>query len=579
MPPALFTSSAAHKLPRLALFALLLLYALPGLFARDPWKTDDASGFGLMLTMARGGWGDWLMPNVMGVPLAEEGPLFFWLGGLSMRVLGGWIGELLASRLVVFGAIFLLCWSVWYATFALARRPEAQPHDPIGGTTPHPVAYGRIVADSAMLILLATLGLIGRLHETTAEVGAIACVALSLYGLSSALHRPRKGAFLFSLGLVGASMMRGLPAGLPILLAALFAFALCKPLRFNLKIFTLIAAPMCLVLLAGWPWLLWQHGAAGQAYLSQWWQWNLDQFGWVGGHLRFMGRTLLWYAWPAWPIALWGLWSLRHNWQSSWRTPHIALPLAFCVSSILFVLCLQRALDTDLLPLLPGLVVLAALGLTRLKRGVINAIDWFAVMAFSLLCTVFWFYWIASMTGVPARAANTIARLAPGFQPLFVWGEFLFALLITLAWGWLIHWRISRRPRVLWRSVVLSSGGLVLTWALLTTLWMPWLNHTRTYRDVALQLKNYLPAKHGCIEARDLGLAQRATLSYFADLKFSDPSTQQPTQCPYLLLQDSVADLFDITLPNRSWVLRWEGRRAANRDERFRLYQRSARTP
>lgn len=579
MPPALFTSSAARKLPRPALFALLLLYALPGLFARDPWKTDDASGFGLMLTMARGTWNDWLMPNVMGIPVTEEGPLFFWLGGLSIHLFGGWIGELLASRVVIFGAIFLLCWSVWHATFALARRPEAQPHDPIGETTPHPVSYGRVVADAAMLILLATLGLIGRLHETTAEVGAIACIALCLYSLSSALHRPRKGALLFSLGLAGAILTRGLPTGLPILLAAVMAFALCKPLRFNLRIFSVITLPVCLLLLACWPILLWQQGAAGQAYLTHWWQWNLNQFGWAGSSLRLSARTLLWYAWPAWPIALWSLWSLRQNWHLSWRTPHILLPLAFILSGTLYLTSLQRPLDTDLLPLLPGLVVLAALGLTRLKRGAVNAIDWFSVMAFSLLCTAFWFYWIASMTGIPARAAHSIARLAPGFQPTFVWGEFLFAVAVTLGWGWLIYWRISRRPRVLWRSVVLSSGGLVLTWALLTTLWMPWLNHTRTYRDVAWQLKAHLPAQHGCIETRYLGLAQRATLGYFSDLTFIDATPQQPIPCRYLLLQDSVANLRDARLPDRSWTLRWEGRRAANRDERFRLYQRTPRTP
>ncbi len=78
----LFTSPAARKLPRPLLFGLLLLYALPGLFARDPWKHDDAIGFGLMLTMARGDGATWLMPNVLGLPLPAEGPLFFWLGGL-----------------------------------------------------------------------------------------------------------------------------------------------------------------------------------------------------------------------------------------------------------------------------------------------------------------------------------------------------------------------------------------------------------------------------------------------------------------------------------------------------------------
>ncbi len=579
MPP-LITSTAARKLPRTLLFGLLLLYILPGLLGRDPWRTDDAVGFGLMWTMAHGTLADWLMPNVVGVALPHEGPLFFWLGGLCIKTLGPLIGDLLAARLIIVASIFALCWSLWYATFALARRPEAQPHDPVGGTSPEAVAYGRMMADAAMLILLATLGLIGRLHETTAEVGAVALVALGLYGLATSLRRPYKGAALFAIACAGALLTRGIVVALPLLAAAVLAFALCRPLRFNLKPFVSLALALGLPLMALWPLWLWQHGPAGQLYLQQWWDWNLAQFGPSLATWRVTGRTLLWFTWPAWPIALWALWSLRapapngRGTGLSGYSPQYALPLAWVICFLLLALSTRDASDSYLMPLLPGLAMLAAFGLTRLKRGVINAIDWFAVMVFTTLCIAAWFYWIASVTGYPVRVAERVARLAPGYRPVLVWIELLLALGVTFAWGWLIYWRISRHPKVLWRSVVLSSGGLVLAWALLTTLWMPWLNHTRTYRDVAQQISAVLPPQYRCVETQNLGLAQRSTLAYFAGLRFSETKPGKQQHCDFLLLQDSVANLHDAHLPDPSWVLRWQGRRVANRDERFRLYHK-----
>ena len=86
--PARLTASSTLKLPRWALFLMCLLYILPGLVGRDPWKSEDAAGFGVMWTMAQGagfgGVADWLVPNVAGAPIVEAGPLMFWVGALCI---------------------------------------------------------------------------------------------------------------------------------------------------------------------------------------------------------------------------------------------------------------------------------------------------------------------------------------------------------------------------------------------------------------------------------------------------------------------------------------------------------------
>ena len=127
MKPVRLPASATLALPRWGLVALCLLYILPGLVRRDPWKSDDAAGFGIMWTMARGGWQDWLLPPIAGLPVPGEGPLAFWLGALFIHLFGWLLGDALAARIATIGFFLIGALSVWYSTYLLGRRSETQP--------------------------------------------------------------------------------------------------------------------------------------------------------------------------------------------------------------------------------------------------------------------------------------------------------------------------------------------------------------------------------------------------------------------------------------------------------------------
>ena len=45
--PYLVTSADAARLPRWIPLLFCAVYVLAGLFGRDPWRTDDAIGFGI----------------------------------------------------------------------------------------------------------------------------------------------------------------------------------------------------------------------------------------------------------------------------------------------------------------------------------------------------------------------------------------------------------------------------------------------------------------------------------------------------------------------------------------------------
>src|SRR5512139_3762857 len=92
-------------------------------------------------------------------------------------------------------------------------------------------------------------------------------------------------------------------------------------------------------------------------------------------------------------------------------------------------------------------------------------------------------------TGLPPQPAANVARLLPGFEPRFVILPFVFATLGTLAWGWLVKWRIGRHPAALWKSMVLPAGGAALSWLLLTTLWMPALDFALGYAPLVRRIE------------------------------------------------------------------------------------------
>jgi 4-amino-4-deoxy-L-arabinose transferase-like glycosyltransferase len=196
-------------------------------------------------------------------------------------------------------------------------------------------------------------------------------------------------------------------------------------------------------------------------------------------------------------------------------------------------------------------------------------------MALTTCAGVIWLFWIAKLSGWPAQLSKNVLKLVPGHVPEMSLIAFLVAACASAGWIALVHWRISRQPAVLWRAVVLSSGGLILIWILLLTLFLPELNYSKSYASVARQIAQKLPPNVSCIET-NVGPAQRASFAYFGALPFNGV---EGGRCDMLLLQDSIK-LKDYTeierqYRGRQWTLVWEGRRPSDRDERFRLYRRA----
>lgn len=569
MKPVRLPASATLALPRTGLFALALLYILPGLFGRDPWKNDDAGSFGIMWTMAHGGVADWLAPHIAGLPTPQEGPLAFWIGALCIKLFGTLVGDVMASRLAAISFFLLGALSVWYTAFSLGRRTEAQPLRLAFGGQPEPEDYGRTLADGALLIYLGFLGLLVHSHSTTAGALQVALVAFILYAAVRVFEAASRR-MLIALGVaLGLSVLtRGLITPLAILSALVLLAAIRQ--RTLLSRLLLVCLPLAILIPAAWALACYLLQPFGRTPVADWLNWNGRLIGWPSWvAFRYFIKNGIWFAWPAWPFAGWAVYA----WRKQFNALHIALPLLLLNVMALLVLLDPIADENALLPLLPPLAILAAFGLPTMKRGAINAVDWFSVMTLTTCAAFIWIGWIAKQTGWPAQLARNAFKLAPGFKPEFNWLALLVAAGATVAWFLLVHWRISRRPSVLWRAVVLSSGGVILCWLLLMTLWLPWGNYMKSYAGVAQQIAASLPPERNCVDA-EVGPAQRASFAYYGQIPFA---RFEGTRCDYLLLQDqsrATGQEQRLLRAGERWQMLWEGHRPSDRDERFRLYRR-----
>ncbi|WP_020651880.1 ArnT family glycosyltransferase [Massilia niastensis] len=571
MKPVRLPAAATLALPRWALLALGMLYILPGLIGRDLWK-EDAGSFGIMWTMAHGGLHDWLYPNIAGLANAEEGPLAFWLGALCIKLFGWILGDVLAARVSTIGIFVMGAVSLWYTAFHLGRRAEAQPLRLAFGGQPEPDDYGRTLGDTAVLIYLGCLGLLLQSHLTLAPTLQGALLSYFLYrAVRYVEHTSTRNAVLIGVALGALTLTRGFLAPVA-LIAALFACTRYLDLTTGATLRQIgIAIAVAFGLSLAWFLPAMIVEPYGMSPAADWMEWNAAQFGlpsWTSVKAFF--RIGIWFFWPAWPFAIWAVWA----WRRQNSLLHIVLPVFFFLALTLMLLCDPEPENGDFLKMLAPLALMAAFGLPTMKRGSINAIDWFSVMVLTMLGALVWLFWIAKLTGWPAQLAKNALKLVPGFKPEVGIVAFMVAAAASIGWVMLVHWRLSRQPSVLWRAVVLSSGGLILLWVLLMTLFLPDLNYSKSYAGVAQQIAARLPADTGCIDT-NVGPAQRASLAFYGRLPFVSLAGGS---CDYVLLQDSVKTRDDAEMMRkygvRNPVPLWEGRRASDRDERFRLFRR-----
>ena len=526
---------------RVLLALLCLAWLLPGLIARDPWKPDEAYSFGVVYEMIDGG--SWVAPSLAGEPFLKEPPLYYVSAAASALFFSPILplhdGARLATGFYVALAL-LFC--------ALAARELNGP------------GYGGL----AVVLLLGSFGLVVRSHQIVAGVAGLAGFAMAYYGCARALRGPLGGIWLGTgLGIVFLSQ-----GVMETIVVALIALVL--PLVSNAWRTRAYALGLGVALLAALPWLtIWplMLNAHSPELFAAWLKAD-TAFGLstrAGPGLYYL-RILPWYAWPLWPLAIWALWRAFGNGPVK---PAITLPLAGFLITLLALSESGDKRELYALPLLLPLALLATPGAQNLRRGAANGWYWFSIMGFTFFILVAWVYWSGLEIGVPPRLHAHLQRLQPGYTPGFRWLPFLLGALYSVAW-FVVLARLERDPQ---RPAMVWAAGVTVTWALLGTLFIGWLDTGKSYRGMVASLEASLPRQYRCMSSREVGEPQRAMLHYFAGIRtYREEAPARHRECDLLLVQGTPQAL---RAPQGPWAQIWEGNRPGDKTERYKLYRRT----
>ena len=540
-----------RALKQLGLVMLCAAWVVLGLVGHDPWKTEDATSFGIVYEMLEGS--DYITPNLAGEPFVDRPPLVYALAAVTGKLAGGVLAAHDAARLAA-GLLLGL------TLYLLA----------LTGTE----LFGPDFRWLPVLLFVGCVGLWDRAHQLSPELGLLTGIAAAQYGFALALRRPGWGGFFVGIGVAVAFLARGFlgPLWLALAAAALpLAFDTWRTRGYALTV--AVAIPIALLVSAVWPVALAIYSPTD---LAAWWNaqsWT-DYFGPLSPKAPsdpvVVIKNVPWFAWPALPLAAWTFWTRGRGFNGGLAVPAVELPSMLALVMLASIAVMADPKVIYLMPALLPIALLGALEIDTLKRGFSGALDWFGILTFGLAAALAWYIWFDSlMRGMSLPVARFLRDTEAGYEPPWQWLAVVVSALLTLLWLALV--RPARRSNR--RAVLNWAAGMTLLWALYSTIWLPYLDSRRSYRTVAQSMASHLPSQ-GCVASRNLGEPQRALFRYFAGLVTMREETQPNHDCSVVLVQFGRVD--HTPEAPEGWRVLWEGQRRGDDTERFVLYARDA---
>jgi 4-amino-4-deoxy-L-arabinose transferase-like glycosyltransferase len=512
---------------------LVIAWLLPGLFGHEPWKPDEAYNFGLVYHMMQSG--DWLFLHLPGEHPFASPPLFYMTAALFGKLFAPFVSLPDALRLATG---FYMGLSLLFT--GLASR----------------ILYGR--GSYAVLIMAGSLGLLGHAHQLVADSALFAGCSLAILGFCLYGEKAFLGGALAGLGMCMGFLSKGFIA-FAYFVPLLVLLPFFKPWRSLRYLAFLGSACVFLLPSAIWPYLLHQsHPELYSSWLKSSTSLSLGLRHDAHASPFFYLGVLPWFAWPTLPLAAASIWREKGRLFEE----DILFPLIMFLTmlAVLMVSATQREIYA--MPMLLPLSLLAASGIDSLRRGATSAFNWFGILTFGLLASVLWIGWVAMMTGHPEYIAGRIHHYHPHYSAHFGLFSFLPALGATLLWAMLA----TGNKRNGKRAVINWASGVAMVWMLLMTIWLPFLDSVKGYREMFHSMKASIPPHYGCIEGRHVGDAQRAMLDYYLGIDLARNKT-----CKLVLIQSIASNRQH---PDGLKLL-WQGARAGDRHERYRLYVRN----
>ncbi|HSI95521.1 MAG TPA: glycosyl transferase [Methylophilaceae bacterium] len=519
------------------LLLLCFIWLVVGLIGHHPWKPDEGQTVSAVKHLLEGG--DWLVPFVAGLPSLEYPPLYYLSAAFSAKLFASWLPLHDGARLIT---------GVWMALTLLMVGMSGRE------------MWGKGGGRQTTFIFLSSIGLFFSAHLLSPEVAGLPGYAMAFYGLALTRRRPWRAAPLIGSGIGIAFLSVGLIAVAIILVTAILLPLLFRSWRIRPY---LVSLPTGVVIALPWMALWLVPMLQSSPDMLQNWLLS-ERHAFDSDNVLYFGELLLWFSWPALPLAAWSLWHFRSHLL---QRPQIQLTLVFFTVALILLGLNSESRDVLALPLLLPLAIMGGAAIDKLWRGAASALDWFGIMLFGMFGFLIWLGWFAMMSGMPARLAARMHKLSEAYVPHFDWLAFIAAVVITVVWMVTVfHNKRSNRAAVTDWAI-----GITMVWGLLMTLWLPWLDATKSYASVYAGMQKALPADFACVTSRNVGEFQLSMLHYYTGIQAQRFENVQRLDCDLYLIQDERRR--EKIEPGVEWELIWKGKRPSDRRESFRLYQ------
>lgn len=518
------------------LILLSIIWICMGLIGHEPWKSDESRSISIVNSMLQGE--SLIAPVAVGESGIPHPPLYYLTASGTAWLFTPILEMHDAARLAT---------GLWMALTLMMIGMIGRE------------MWGLGAGRQTNFIFLGSLGLVLTAHLLTPEVAGLAGTAMGFYALALAARRPYRAAVLLGCGIGIAFLAIGLIPALAVALTAIIlpiCFGEWRTKRYMivLGIAMLVAIPW----LSIWPLLAWLWTPE---LLQEWWQNSLGRI--QGANYWYFIRTLSWYALPALPLALWGLWHFRQLLRHDQR---FQLSILFFIVYWLLIGTTRSPTETNALAFLIPLAAIAGGSVETLKRGAAGLLNWFGLMLFGAMAFLLWLGWTAMQFGWPAKLHERMQILSGITEPVFGWLGLITALFMTVIWLLVIsNTRHSNRAAVTDWAV-----GSTMVWTLLMSLWLPWIDSAKSYAGVMRGVGTVVPDGQ-CLQGNGVGSAQEALLEYYTGIRLASADQD----CDFLMIQDERGRP-KVRPSSKDWKLVWQGKRAAERREAFRLYQRVA---
>ena len=538
--------AGARAVPLWIVVSIVVLYAIAGLTGHDPWKQDEAYVFGGILDLLKSG--DWVVVKVGGVPFMEKPPLFHWVGALTASLASSWLPLHDGARLG--SGVFTL---VTVLAVALASR----------------LLWGEGRGRIGALLTVSAAGLLTNAQMMLTDLPLMAGFAIALAGFAGCHQRRAWGGVVLGIGVGVAFLGKGLmgPGVLGLAAIALpVAFPEWRRRRYARDLATAFLAALPFLVI--WPAALWLRSP--ELFHVWFWENNIGRY--LGFSVHYLGattesgywvETLPWFLFPVWIFAGFAL-AASHTRHAVNPAVQVGSIVAACVGAVLLSSASARSIYA--LPMVPAL---ALVGAGAAGRGTLRFDRVLRLLGFAfavVLAVVVWWAW----------ACLVFAHNAPDWPWLGAYFPLEFALELSPAKALAAALLSAAFVAFSFRARALASGGLAVWsgalavgWALVALLWLPWIDHAKSYRGMYESLALSIPAHSGCVASMEIGESERAVLEYVLGIPTIDPD-----EGCRLVLRQRRADKVTQPVP-QSWRLLWTGARPGDMRERFELWSRS----